>query len=29
MEGGPEVGDESGVEGPSEEFLDDGQEVVE
>ena len=29
MEGGPEVGDEGGVEGSSEEFLDDRQEVVE
>lgn len=29
MEGGAEVGDEGGVEGPSEEFLDDREEVVE
>ena len=29
MEGGAEVGDEGGVEGAVEEFLDDGQEVVE
>jgi len=29
MEGCPEVGSEGGVEGLSEEFLDDGQEVVE